>query len=251
MHPLNKNSYLQSRTQDINSRILNRSVDVARNQPTLDESDFDPGYNRLTSQYPYIPSTHVDPTRRPEAFGRWALPKLRRELHNKDNKVVLQAVTSLSDLLHDPERVYEAVTLKIPNRLADLLTHQMAEIRERVCITLTTLSGIASGREVIVKCNLLLNNLAKLMDDKEETIRFKVAILLETISRTWFAADYLVDAGFIKLILDRISKEMDNIKLTYLEALMFLMYAEGKDEALSLGAFDLFVLFVILKFLTL
>lgn len=127
----------------------------------------------------------------------------------------------------------------------------MAEIRERVCITLTTLSGIASGREVIVKCNLLLNNLAKLMDDKEETIRFKVAILLETISRTWFAADYLVDAGFIKLILDRISKEMDNIKLTYLEALMFLMYAEGKDEALSLGAFDLFVLFVILKFLTL
>lgn len=40
----------------------------------------------------------------------------RRELHDPDTDVVLQAVTSISDLVHDPEKGYEAITLRIPDR---------------------------------------------------------------------------------------------------------------------------------------
>ncbi|XP_031344403.1 radial spoke head 14 homolog isoform X2 [Photinus pyralis] len=241
MHPLNKHSYLQSRTEGINPRILNRSIDLARDQPTIDGCDFDPGYNRLTSQTPSIPSEHLDVTRRPLAFGRWALPKLMRELHHEDNQIVLQSVTSLTDLLHDPEKVYQALKLKIPDRLADLLSHELPEIRERVCITLIILAGVADGRAAIVQNKLLLDNLAKLMDDQQSGLRFKAAMLLEMLSRSWFAGDFLVDAGFIKLILNRIYQENGEIRVIYLETLISLMYAEGKDQALTLGAFDLFV----------
>lgn len=40
----------------------------------------------------------------------------RRELHDKDENVVIAALQSICDLCHDPERGYEAVNLKIIDR---------------------------------------------------------------------------------------------------------------------------------------
>lgn len=68
---------------------------------------------------------NVDVTRRPVAFGRWALPKLRRELHSKDSDVVLKAVLSIADLAKNPEKGYEAIRLKIPDRYWILIRKQI------------------------------------------------------------------------------------------------------------------------------
>lgn len=40
----------------------------------------------------------------------------RRELHSKNLEVVVAALTSISDLVHDPEKCYEAINLKIVDR---------------------------------------------------------------------------------------------------------------------------------------
>lgn len=241
MESPHKHSYLQSITQNIPPQVLNRAVNLARDQPTTDTSDLESPFHRLTSEQPHIPTQHVELSKRPEAFGRWALPKLRNELHNPDPKIVLEAVCSLYDIVHDSERAYEAIRLRIPDRLADLLVHEKPIIRERVCMTLTTISGLSDGRGAIVKNKLSLKNLEKLMNDSYEAIRNRTAILIESISRSWFAADYLVEAGFIKNILEILLKEEEPIQLVYLDALVTLMYGAGKDEALSLGAFDTFI----------
>ncbi|KAF2905972.1 hypothetical protein ILUMI_00203 [Ignelater luminosus] len=241
MYSPHKHSYLQSRSQGINPRIINRSVNLARNQPTIESSDFEPPWNRLTSEQPCIPIDNIDVTKRPVAFGRWALPKLRRELHDPDTDVVLQAITSISDLVHDPEKGYEAITLRIPDRMADLLAHNNPTIRERACMALTTIAGLSDGRDAIVKNHVSLTNIARLVEDAIDAVRIKAAALLEMISRNWMASDYLIEAGFIPLLLDNVYKEKEEIVGLHLETLCSLMYGEGKTDALQLGAFEIFL----------
>ncbi|KAF5308854.1 hypothetical protein FQR65_LT00554 [Abscondita terminalis] len=144
-------------------------------------------------------------------------------------------------MMRDPERGYEAIKMRIPDRLADLLDHECEIIRERVCMVLTVISGLSDGKCAIVRNKTALENIEKLMFDPFETIRHKNSLLIESISRSWFAADYLVDAGFVKKILDVLPREEELIQQAYLEGLTTIMYGEGKDEALSLGAFEIFV----------
>lgn len=88
----------------------------ARENLLEDFYDGEPFCLRLTSNQPDLPVQNVDVTRNPLAFGRLALLKLRKELHNKDEMIVTQALYSLSDLVHDPEKAFEAIRLKIPDR---------------------------------------------------------------------------------------------------------------------------------------
>ncbi|KAF5301439.1 hypothetical protein FQA39_LY02168 [Lamprigera yunnana] len=241
MDASHKNSYLQSFGQNIDPRVINRCVSLARDQEVIDGCDFLQPYNRLTSEQPFIPAQHVDVTRRPEAFGRWALRKLRTELHDVNPDVVMAAVYSLSDIVHDPEKGYEAIRLRIPDRLSDLLIHENFKIREIVCITLTNIAGLSDGKGVIITNKITLKNMKLLMNDECECVRHKNAGLIEMISRSWFGAYHLVQAGFIKCIMDKLLTEGDNILFIFLEALLSLMYGEGKDEVLKLGGFDIFL----------
>lgn len=52
----------------------------------------------------------TDPTRAPVAFGRRAVPQLFGELLRAGAAARLRALTSLCDLVHEPERLYQAVT---------------------------------------------------------------------------------------------------------------------------------------------
>lgn len=48
-------------------------------------------------------------TQAPVAFGNWALPKLTVELQDDELVSRQRALTALCDLVHDPERAYEAI----------------------------------------------------------------------------------------------------------------------------------------------
>lgn len=52
----------------------------------------------------------TDPTRAPVAFGRRAVPQLFGELLRAGAAARLRALTSLCDLVHEPERLYQAVS---------------------------------------------------------------------------------------------------------------------------------------------
>lgn len=52
----------------------------------------------------------IDPNRAPVAFGRLAVPQLFAELQQAGEGRGLPALTSLCDLLHDPELIYQTAT---------------------------------------------------------------------------------------------------------------------------------------------
>ncbi|XP_074039457.1 radial spoke head 14 homolog isoform X3 [Leptinotarsa decemlineata] len=241
MFSINKNSYLHNYFENMNPRLINRCVDKAREFSNIDEHDLDPPANRLTSEQPNIPVKNVDVTRRSLGFGRKAMPKLRRELHNKDQDVVIAAIETICDLVHDPERGYEAVNLKIIDRMVNLMSHESEVIRERTSRTLAVLAELAAGREAIVTNKSLLANIAACAEDTWAEIRIQVAALLEMIARFWKAADDLVQFGFIQILLSNLLTEDSEIQIMHLETLRSLMYeTTGKIIAIESDGFNIF-----------
>nr|XP_023011938.1 radial spoke head 14 homolog isoform X1 [Leptinotarsa decemlineata] len=242
MFSINKNSYLHNYFENMNPRLINRCVDKAREFSNIDEHDLDPPANRLTSEQPNIPVKNVDVTRRSLGFGRKAMPKLRRELHNKDQDVVIAAIETICDLVHDPERGYEAVNLKIIDRMVNLMSHESEVIRERTSRTLAVLAELAAGREAIVTNKSLLANIAACAEDTWAEIRIQVAALLEMIARFWKAADDLVQFGFIQILLSNLLTEDSEIQIMHLQTLRSLMYeTTGKIIAIESDGFNIFL----------
>ena len=60
---------------------------------------------RISERLPPI----LDRTQAPVAFGQRALPRLAAELQDGERSVRQRALAALRDLIHDPERAYEAV----------------------------------------------------------------------------------------------------------------------------------------------
>lgn len=70
---------------------------------------------RTSQQY----QTHL--TQAPVAFGNWALPKLCSELQDDVLVSRQRALTALCDLVHDPERAYEAILNGKPSTTCNIL----------------------------------------------------------------------------------------------------------------------------------
>lgn len=241
MYSPHKHSYLQLRSSGVNPRIINRAVNLAREQPTIDPGDFEPPWNRLTSEQPCSPTKNVDPTRRPLAFGKLAIPKLCRELHSDNLEVVKAAITSFVDVLHDPEKGYQALRIRVPDRMADLLVHHEADIRERTCMALTIVSGLADGKAAVVQNKTILGNLARLLNDSEAAVRFKAAECLCSLSEFWPIADELIDFGFVPRLLNHVCEDIEEVSIIHLHTLDALMYGfEGIEQALKNNGFEIF-----------
>lgn len=98
---------------------------------------------------------------------------------------MVEAINSIMDLAHDPEKGYEAVRLKIPLRMVDLLTSANMEIRERTCMALKVMAGSADACEMMVRNEGFLEALAMAVEDPSISVRVKAAALLEVLSRSW------------------------------------------------------------------
>ena len=62
-----------------------------------------------TTRISYSLPPNIDVTKAPLAFGTQALPKLNKELNSKELIVKQRALMSLCDLMHDPQKVYQAI----------------------------------------------------------------------------------------------------------------------------------------------
>lgn len=108
------------------------------------------------------------------------------------------------DLVHDPEKGYEAIRLRIPDRcvcgyrikpsqivfvficrMINLLRSNSEVVRESICMGLTVLAGLADGAEMLLKCPTFLENLAAVIEDPFAGVRIKAAALLEMLTKNW------------------------------------------------------------------
>ncbi|XP_049619292.1 radial spoke head 14 homolog isoform X2 [Syngnathus scovelli] len=113
---------------------------------------------------------HLDPSRAPVAFGRLAIPELFAQLEEPDATRRLQALASLCDLTHDPERLYQVVSEGFLDQLEVLLKDEDPAVRTRTCelLHLTTSHNIA--RQALLSSPLLAR-LSQLLDDPSPLCR--------------------------------------------------------------------------------
>uniref|UniRef100_A0A667X875 Radial spoke head 14 homolog n=1 Tax=Myripristis murdjan TaxID=586833 RepID=A0A667X875_9TELE len=90
----------------------------------------------------------IDPTRAPVAFGRWALPRLARELRDPDPVTRRRALATLCDLVREPERAYEAVRGGCMEQLKLLLRDEDLTVRRKTTELIHLLTAHSVGRSV-------------------------------------------------------------------------------------------------------
>ncbi|CAG9856747.1 unnamed protein product [Phyllotreta striolata] len=240
MFSINKHSYLHNYHADINPGLINRCVDKAFGFTSLDVHDLEPPFQRLCSEQPNIPVQNLDVIHRPIGYGRGAMVKLRHDLSDHDDLVVAASLESITELVIDSEWAFEAIKLRLIERLVNLLMHDNAVIRERSAIVLWKIAKLAKAREIIVANKALLNNVSFILEDQCEAVRVHAAKMLSTVAESWTAADELIKFGFITILLQIIKdKEEKYIILIHLGTLKSLMYSmTGKSVAMEYHGFD-------------
>ncbi|XP_044766971.1 uncharacterized protein LOC123322945 [Coccinella septempunctata] len=237
-----KNSFLQLLYSQVNPRLLNRCITRARKQKLEDPFDVSPGLNRLASHQPSLPTdTDFDPTKRILPFGRSGIPILKRDLQQPDVQVVLKTLSTLNDLLKNPEKAYEAIRLRVQDRLISVVPRDEQFVRERCCMSYQLLSKYADGKQAMVANPEIVNLFLHLIKDDKPEVRIKAAHCLERISSFWMTADALVEAGYIQPLMDRLGVDEPEVSAIHLNTLSNLMYGNGKYVGMEAGAFDLMV----------
>ncbi|XP_061135203.1 radial spoke head 14 homolog isoform X1 [Syngnathus typhle] len=124
---------------------------------------------------------HIDPNRAPVAFGRLAIPELFAMLEEPDATRRLQALASLCDLTHDPERLYQVVSEGFLDQLEVLLKDEDPAVRTRTCelLHLTTSHNIA--RQALLSSPLLAR-LSQLLDDPSPLCRTRAHRVINSLA---------------------------------------------------------------------
>ncbi|KAL3285310.1 hypothetical protein HHI36_019419 [Cryptolaemus montrouzieri] len=239
MFSCKKNSYLQLLNGNVKPELLNRCVDKARNLTRHDPHDALPPLQRLCSHQPILVPEKIDFTRRKCGYGRIALSQLSDDLISYDPEIVMKAVSTLADMVFNPELTAQIIAMRIPQRMAHLLDKGNNLLTESICGTYTKLASTPDGKLALVKNMLILENLKRILQKEEDpNILRRLGKCLERISMSYTTADELVDQGFIEAIMKMVAKQNDHIVVLLLSTLRNLLYGNGKYIAMETGAFS-------------
>ncbi|NXW88862.1 RSP14 protein, partial [Alopecoenas beccarii] len=177
---------------------------------------------------------NIDPTKAPIAFGRRALPKLNEELQSPELLTQQQALMALCDLVHDPEKVYQAVELGFLDNLKTLLRHHDSTIRCKTTEVLYIMVMHNVGRQGLIQ-NGVISALAELLDDPVDICRKNTHQTFEMMAKLPEGAVDILHAGLIPFLVLKLKTEPDEIQELILDTLSNCLRVEA-SEALANGA---------------
>ncbi len=189
----------------------------------------------ITAHYP----NQIDLTKTPLAFGKRAVPRLNRELNDNESLLNRQrALRSLCDYLHDPEHIAVCIEEGIPRSLEILLSDADSFCRYKSAECLYVLSCNFNGRKAIVEQGVI-KKLSVLFNDTDNMARKNSHMTVEMISELPFGAQNIVDLRLIKLLVEKLQSELDEVKLLILDTLHFCMQVDTV-QALASSAMTVF-----------
>lgn len=188
----------------------------------------------ISAKYP----PQIDVTRTPLAYGSGALPRLNRELNDSTDIVKQRAVRSLCDYLHDPEHIVSAIKEGIPASLKKLLSDKDTFCRFKSAECLFVMSSHAIGRQAIISGDII-GALANLFDDKEPIARKNGHQTIEMLCEIPAGAGAIIELKLIKMLVEKLKTEIDEIKEIILDTLHFCMMVETQQalDAKAMGVF--------------
>ncbi|NXF05677.1 RSP14 protein, partial [Smithornis capensis] len=176
----------------------------------------------------------IDPTKAPLAFGRRALPKLNEELESPDLLTQQRALMALCDLVHDPEKVYQAVEIGFLDNLKTLLVHPDSIVRQKTTEVLYLMAMHSVGRQGLIK-NEVISALTGLLEDPVDICRKNTHQIFELMTKVPEGAVGVLQAGLIPHLVLKLKTELDDILELILGTLSNCLHVEV-SEALATGA---------------
>ncbi|NXY30620.1 RSP14 protein, partial [Pomatorhinus ruficollis] len=181
----------------------------------------------------YLPPD-IDPTKAALAFGRRALPKLNEELQSAELLTQQRALMALCDLVHDPEKVYQAIALGFLDSLKTLLEHQDQTVRQKTTEVLSVMASHSIGREGLIRSGII-SALAGLLDDPVDICRKNTHQTFDMLAKLPQGAGGVLQAGLIPPLVLKLAMELDEIQELILDTLSNCLHVEV-SEALEAGA---------------
>ncbi|NXH89080.1 RSP14 protein, partial [Edolisoma coerulescens] len=181
----------------------------------------------------YLPP-HLDPTKAPLAFGRRALPKLNEELQSPELLTQQRALMALCDLVHDPEKVYQAIALGFWDNLKILLVHHDQTVRQKTTEVLSVMALHSIGRQGLIQSGVI-SALTGLLDDPVDICRKNTHQIFDMMAKLPEGAGGVLRAGLIPPLVLKLKTELDEIQELILDTLSNCLRVEV-SEALAAGA---------------
>ncbi|CAK8697009.1 radial spoke head 14 homolog [Clavelina lepadiformis] len=186
-----------------------------------------------TTRISYSLPPNIDATKAPLAFGSRALPKLNRELCDENLVTRQRALMSLCDLVHDPEKVYEAIRVGCIDSLKKLLTDADSTVRHKATEVLYIVATHNIGRNAFLDFKVILP-VSNLFDDDVEIVRKNAHQAIKMVSEIPSGALGIVDGKLIPCLVEKLKQELDEIKHFILDTLHFCMRVDA-ESALNSG----------------
>ncbi|KAH8874895.1 Radial spoke head 14 like [Schistosoma japonicum] len=200
------------------------------------------------------PPPNIDPTRATLAYGRLAIKRINRELKDIDILTRQRAVKALSDYLHDPEHIAEAINegnhiiiesiieilyIGVICSLSVLLKDPDISCRAYTTECFVIICQHAIGRTAALAHNIL-ESFKPLTDfNQPDVIRLNIHKAIELLTTNLSGAEAIVKAGYIDLLVKCVEKEVDEIKAIVLDTL-YHCFSFDSDEGLNSGGIPLF-----------
>ncbi|NXO79058.1 RSP14 protein, partial [Sitta europaea] len=176
----------------------------------------------------------IDPTKAAVAFGRRALPKLKEQLQSPELLTQQRALMALCDLVHDPEKVYQAIALGFLDSLKTLLVHQDQTVRHKTTEVLSVMALHSIGREGLIRSGVI-SALTGLLDDPVDICRKNTHQIFAMLARLPEGAGAVLQARLIPPLVLKLKMELEEILELILDTLSSCLRVEI-SEALAAGA---------------
>ncbi|KAL0978952.1 hypothetical protein UPYG_G00178380 [Umbra pygmaea] len=176
---------------------------------------------RISEQLP-----HIDTTQSSVGFGNRALPRLYLELQDPQLYIRQRALAVLCDLVHDPEKAYEAVYNGCLERLKVMLQDSDSSVRIKTTEAVYLIAAHNVGRDALIKWDVVAP-LSDLLDDPVDACRNNVHRALKRLAEVPAGAEYIVSSGLVPQLVMKLPVEKDDVLASILATLCYCVRVDA------------------------
>ncbi|XP_018614818.1 radial spoke head 14 homolog isoform X2 [Scleropages formosus] len=176
----------------------------------------------------------IDSSRAPLAFGTRALPQLTEQLDDPEPVTRRRVLAALCDLVHDPEKAFEAISSGCLEKLKALLQDADNTVRVKTTEVLYLLAAYNLGRGAVLKHDVVAL-LSDMLDEPVDACRKNVHRVLELLAQFPAGADCVLSLGLVPRLVMKLSEEQEEIQALILATLSSCTWVDALPALASNG----------------